>query len=147
LTFDQAKKQARAMLADAMRGADPVEIRRTARKAATIADLAADYLERHAVPKKRPESVRDYRAMLDNIILPKLGARARVHAKRLQVEMARHRRQPGTADRAFDAQLPLPTTAPEIAVADGALGFWKALGEVWPTSKPTRSNTRERPIA
>ena len=75
LTFDQAKKQARAMLADAMRGADPVEIRRTARKAATIADLAADYLERHAVPKKRPESVRDDRAMLDNIILPKLGAR------------------------------------------------------------------------
>ena len=26
------------------------------------------------------------------------------------------------------------TTAPEIAVADGALGFWKALGEVWPTT-------------
>src|SRR5205085_228796 len=25
------------------------------------------------------------------------------------------------------------TTAPQIAVADGALGFWKALGEVWPT--------------
>ena len=23
--------------------------------------------------------------------------------------------------------------APELAVADGALGFWKALGEVWPT--------------
>ena len=25
-------------------------------------------------------------------------------------------------------------TAPQIAVADGALGFWKALGEVWPTT-------------
>ena len=24
--------------------------------------------------------------------------------------------------------------APELAVADGALGFWKALGEVWPTT-------------
>jgi hypothetical protein len=24
------------------------------------------------------------------------------------------------------------TTGPQIAVADGALGFWKALGEVWP---------------
>jgi putative transposase len=23
--------------------------------------------------------------------------------------------------------------APELAVADGALGFWKALGELWPT--------------
>jgi len=75
LTLDQAKKQARAMLADAMRGEDPVEIRKTARRAPSIADLAVDYLERHAVPKKRPKSVRDDRAMLDNIILPKLGAK------------------------------------------------------------------------
>ena len=30
---------------------------------------------RHAVPKKRPKSVRDDRAMLENIILPKLGAK------------------------------------------------------------------------
>jgi integrase len=75
LTFDQAKKQARATLADAMRGGDPVEMRKTARRAPTVADLAADYLERHAVPKKRPKSVRDDRAMLDNIILPKLGTK------------------------------------------------------------------------
>ena len=63
------------MLADAIRGEDPVEIRKTTRRAPFIADLAADYLERHAVPKKRPKSVRDDRAMLDNIILPKLGAK------------------------------------------------------------------------
>jgi putative transposase len=25
------------------------------------------------------------------------------------------------------------STAPQLAVADGALGFWKALGEIWPT--------------
>jgi len=30
------------------------------------------------------------------------------------------------------------TTASEIAVADGALGFWKALGEVWPTTREQR---------
>jgi hypothetical protein len=75
LTFEQAKKQARAMLADAMRGEDPVEARKTARKAPHVADLAADYLERHAVPKKRPKSVRDDRSMLVNIILPNLGAK------------------------------------------------------------------------
>ncbi|MFM9976334.1 MAG: IS256 family transposase [Beijerinckiaceae bacterium] len=28
--------------------------------------------------------------------------------------------------------------APEIAVADGALGFWKALGEVWPKTREQR---------
>jgi integrase len=37
--------------------------------------LAADYLERYAVPKKRPKSVRDDRSLLDNIVLPKLGAK------------------------------------------------------------------------
>ena len=30
------------------------------------------------------------------------------------------------------------TTAPQIAVADGALRFWKALGEVWPTTREQR---------
>jgi putative transposase len=30
------------------------------------------------------------------------------------------------------------TTAPQIAVADRALGFWKALGEVWPTAREQR---------
>jgi hypothetical protein len=75
LTFDQAKRQARAMLADAMRGKDPVEEKRTARKAPTVADLAADYLAHHAVPKKRPKSVRDDRSMLDRIVLPTIGPR------------------------------------------------------------------------
>jgi integrase len=75
LTFDQAKKQARALLADAMRGEDPAEARKVARKAPSVAELAADYLERHAIPKKRPKSVRDDRSMLDNIILPRLGAK------------------------------------------------------------------------
>jgi transposase-like protein len=28
--------------------------------------------------------------------------------------------------------------APELAVADGALGFWKALGEVWPNTREQR---------
>ena len=99
LTFDQAKKQARAMLADAMRGEDPVEIRKTARRAPSIADLAVDYLERHAVPKKRPKSVRDDRAMLDNIILPKVGAKKVDAIGRRDVEAI----QVGMKDRPYQA--------------------------------------------
>ena len=30
------------------------------------------------------------------------------------------------------------TVAPKLAVADGGLGFWKALGEVWPTTQEQR---------
>jgi hypothetical protein len=47
-----------------MRGEDPAEARKVAREARSVAALAADYLERHAIPKKRPKSVRDDRAML-----------------------------------------------------------------------------------
>jgi integrase len=75
LTFEQAKRQARAMLVDAARGKDPVEERRRSRNAPIMADLAADYLAHHAVPKKRAKSVRDDRSMLNRIILPTLGSR------------------------------------------------------------------------
>jgi hypothetical protein len=75
LTFNPAKKQALAMLADATRGGDPVEIRKTARRASSIADLDVNYLERPAVPKKRTKNVRDDRAMLGNIIQPSSGRR------------------------------------------------------------------------
>jgi transposase-like protein len=27
---------------------------------------------------------------------------------------------------------------PELAIADGALGFWKAAGEIWPTTRELR---------
>ena len=38
----------------------------------------------------------------------------------------------------LDLQNARPVVAPELAVADGALGFWKALGEVWPTTREQR---------
>jgi hypothetical protein len=43
------------------------------RTALTIKQLAADYLDRHAVPKKRARSAEGDRSMLDRIILPRLG--------------------------------------------------------------------------
>ncbi len=73
LTFHQARIQARLILADVTRGGDPIGDRRDARQAPTMQVLADDYLERHAIPKKRPNSVRNDRAMLQNIILPKLS--------------------------------------------------------------------------
>ena len=33
-------------------------------------------------------------------------------------------------------------TAPELATGDGALGFWKTLHEVWPTTRQQRSPSR-----
>jgi integrase len=40
----------------------------------TLADAARDYLKNYAEKSKRPSSVRDDRAMLDGVILPRLGS-------------------------------------------------------------------------
>ena len=86
LTFDQAKRQARTILADAMRGLDPAEAQRSARGAPTVRNLTSDYIERHAVPNKRPKGVKDDRAMIDKVILPKLGKRKVAEIARRDIE-------------------------------------------------------------
>jgi integrase len=72
-----AHDEALRLRSDVRDGKDPLEERDAARAAAraepTVADLAEDYIERHAVPHKRPSSVRNDRQMLEAIILPKLG--------------------------------------------------------------------------
>jgi integrase len=75
LTFHKAKERARIVLADALKGNDPVADDRTVRDAPTMRQLAADYLEQHAVPKKRPRSVKNDRSMIERIILPRLGSK------------------------------------------------------------------------
>ena len=49
-------------------------------------ELASDYLERHAIPKKRPNSIRNDRGMLNNIILPKLGRKKVDAIRRRDIE-------------------------------------------------------------
>ena len=75
MSFTEAKEAARRILSDAARGADPVEEFHARRAAPTVGHLAERYLEEHAIPKKRPGSVRNDRSMLDLHILPRLGRR------------------------------------------------------------------------
>src|ERR1700730_18550746 len=56
LTFHKARERARIILADALIGNDPVADDRASRAAPTMKELAADYLEQHALPKKRARS-------------------------------------------------------------------------------------------
>lgn len=75
LTFHKARERARIVLADALKGNDPIADDRAVRAAPTVKELATDYLEQHAMPKKRPRSVENDRSMLDRIILPRFGGK------------------------------------------------------------------------
>lgn len=54
-------------------GHDPMEERQQGRVEPTMTDLAGDYLERYALPNKRPTSVRNDSQMIDRFIRPELG--------------------------------------------------------------------------
>lgn len=75
LTFHKARERARIVLADALNGNDPVAHDRAARAAPTVSDLATDYLERHAMPMKRPRSIVNDRSMIDRFVAPRLGSK------------------------------------------------------------------------
>ena len=75
LTFHKARERARIILADALSGNDPIADDRAVRAAPTMKELAADYLEYHALPKKRTRSVENDRSMIERIILRRLGSK------------------------------------------------------------------------
>lgn len=70
MSFAQAKSIATGLLADVMRGGDPVADAAQVRSAPTFSYLSEQYLELHALPKKRPKSVDNDRSMLNRLILP-----------------------------------------------------------------------------
>lgn len=73
LSLNEARDMARALLADVVRGEDPVANAHTLRKSPTVANLAEQYMTEHAIPRKRPGSVKNDRSMLDRYVLPRLG--------------------------------------------------------------------------
>lgn len=75
LTLHQARERARILLAEALKGLDPVAEAKAVREAPTLRALAEEYIQDHAIPRKRPRSVADDQAMLNRLILPRLGAR------------------------------------------------------------------------
>jgi integrase len=90
MTADEARREARRILADVERGDDPSAVRQSERQAPTIRDLAADYLERHAIPNKRPKSVENDRQILASHILPKLGPLKVAEVDRRDIERLHH---------------------------------------------------------
>ena len=75
LTLTMAREKAGKLKGAIIDGEDPLRHRQEERGAPTVKKLAERYLTEHAERHKRPVSVRDDRAMIDKIILPRLGTR------------------------------------------------------------------------
>jgi integrase len=73
LTATAARAEAVQLRELIRRGGDPLAEKQQRYASPTVADLAHDYLERHAKIHKRVAAANDDAGMLRNIILPKLG--------------------------------------------------------------------------
>lgn len=73
ITSDQARDEAKKLLGKIAMGEDPSAEREKQKNLPNFNELARDYLNLHAIPKKRTKSVKEDQKMLDKIILPYLG--------------------------------------------------------------------------
>jgi len=103
LTADQARAAAEKVLAGAKLGDDEALARATRRKAITISELAARYVDLHAKPNKKASSLREDEANLRNHILPVFGAMAAIDLKTMHIEkfMAARAKTPANANLCF----------------------------------------------
>ncbi len=104
LTPDEARSEAKKLLGAVETGVDPIADKKAARGVMTLREAAALYLERHVDPKKKVRTAAEYRRLLEQHILPKLGGkrlldiqRANVMSLHLDISKAR----PVTANRAM----------------------------------------------
>src|ERR1700704_6276715 len=70
---DAARNEALKLRSQIRQGKDPLQERANTRTEPRVSDLSHDFINRHALPHKRPGSIRNDRQMLARIILPRLG--------------------------------------------------------------------------
>jgi integrase len=75
LTPDEARKQARAVLAAAAGGSDPAGDRAKHRSAPTLAELATAFMEEHVNKKRKAKTAENYQHVISRYLIPELGRR------------------------------------------------------------------------
>ncbi len=74
LTLDQARRQARQLLASVGSGADPVSERKTAREAPTMNDLLDRYISDHLEAHNKARTQEEFKRIVRKHIRPAMGA-------------------------------------------------------------------------
>jgi integrase len=70
---EAARDKAKALRVDIDNGIDPQAEKDAEREAPTMKELADDYIEQHAIPHKKPSSVKQDRRMIQTHVIPALG--------------------------------------------------------------------------
>ena len=93
-TIGAARAEAKNLKRQIERGEDPLGGRMADRSAPTVGDLCQRFITEH-LPKKRPATQRDYKALIEKHILPKLGSCKVVDIRFTDVD-ALHRKATGS---------------------------------------------------
>jgi integrase len=127
LTPDEARAEAKRLLALVAQGKDPAAAKAAAKAAPTVAELAQRFLAEHAEAKRKASTAAEYRRLLDHVILPALGTKRVVDVTRQDVARLHHARRatPTEANRA-------------LAVLSTTMNFAERWGERPDGSNPCR---------
>ncbi len=103
ITAEQARTRALNWLSDATLGGDPARALSEKRKVVNVTDLAEQYMEAHAKPKKKPISQEADERSFRLHVLPALGAKNIKEVTRADVAQLHHsmRKVPIAANRAI----------------------------------------------
>jgi integrase len=103
MTPEQARAEAKRLLGLVAQGKDPAAAKAAARAAPTVSELARRFLTEHAEAKRKPRTAKEYRRLIEHVILPALGKRRVADVTRQDVAKLHHdkRATPIEANRAL----------------------------------------------
>ncbi|HKM71338.1 MAG TPA: tyrosine-type recombinase/integrase [Stellaceae bacterium] len=89
-TPETARAEALRVLGEVAKGADPAGAKAAAKAAPTVTELAVRFLAEHAEAKRKPRTAREYRRLIEKVILPVLGQRRVADVTRQDVARLHH---------------------------------------------------------
>lgn len=90
ITPEEARNQARQLLAAVDRGEDPSQQRRDRRNAPTVAELCERFMGEHVADRCKPSTQGEYRRAVDLFIVPRIGTLKAVDVQRRQIAELHH---------------------------------------------------------
>ena len=103
LTVEQARSLAQEWLAQVRRGGDPAADKAEARKAPTVEELCAKFMEDYSKQRNKPSTQKGYQSVIDRNIIPMLGRLKVRDVKRPDIAgmMKKMAHKPADANRTF----------------------------------------------